>query len=201
MCATRVAIVDSGGANIASVRFALERLGAASVLTTDPDVITAASHVILPGVGAAAVAMELLETRQLTDVISQLTQPVLGICLGMQLLARSSSEDEAVCLGVFPCAAEKLQVSNGSPVPNTGWCRVTRVTDHPLLDDIANDDWFYFVHSYALPVGADTVATARHSQPFSAILSRHNYHATQFHPERSSTAGAKLLNNFLGMRT
>lgn len=200
MSATQVAIVDSGGANIASLQYALERLKAQSALTTDADALMAASHVILPGVGAAAAAMDLLETKQLTEVIPQLTQPVLGICLGMQLLASTSSEDQAVCLGLFPDTADRLVVSPGFPVPNMGWCRVTRMSDHPLLDGISDDDWFYFVHSYALPVAADTIATARHSQPFSAIVSRHNFHATQFHPERSAAAGARLLSNFLEMR-
>lgn len=201
MCAAQVAIVDGGGANIASLQYALERLDTKSVLTTDADAIRAASHVILPGVGAAAAAMDSLAATRLADVIPKLTQPVLGICLGMQLLARSSSEDRAVCLGVFPCAAEKLAVSTGFPVPNMGWCRVTRKADHPLLDGINDNDWFYFLHSYALPVAADTVAVTLHSEPFSAVLSRQNFHATQFHPERSAAAGAQLLQNFLGMRS
>jgi imidazole glycerol-phosphate synthase subunit HisH len=195
-----VAIIDSGGANIASLASALDRLGANSIRTADAAVIRAASHVILPGVGAAADGMQKLERAALTGVIPALTQPVLGICLGMHLLAECSEEDAAECLGVLPASARKLQGRPGLPVPNMGWCRVTQVTEHPLFAGIDSDSYFYFVHSYALPVSGFTVATSTHAAPMTAVSSHRNFLATQFHPERSAAAGARLLANFLAMR-
>ena len=195
-----IAIIDSGGSNIASLSCALKRLGAGSIRTADADTIRAASHVILPGVGAAADGMQKLKATGLDEVIPRLTQPVLGICLGMHLLAQRSEEDDADCLGVFPAAALRLHASADLPVPNMGWCRVTKVADHPLLDGIDSDSYFYFVHSYALPVADFTVATATHAAEVSAVSSSRNFVATQFHPERSAAAGARLLANFLAMR-
>ena len=195
-----VAIIDGGGANIASLQFALERLGARSQLTTDVSAIASSSHIILPGVGAAAAAMHKIRSHGLDDVIPKIEQPVLGICLGMQLLASNSDEDGAVCLGVYPDTATKLPASSDSPVPNMGWCRLSTTTDSELLSGISDGSWFYFVHSYALPVGNRTVGTATHASEFSAAVSLDNFHAVQFHPERSSAAGARLLKNFLEMR-
>jgi glutamine amidotransferase len=195
-----VAIIDSGGANIASLLFALERLGFAARLTTDADVIRSADRVILPGVGAAADAMQRLRDRGLVDVIRALQQPVLGICLGMQLLAEASEEEDVDCLGIIPGVARRLPVAEGFPVPNMGWCPVTRVAATTLFDGIAAGSFFYFVHSYALPVTEYTMATAYHADAFSAVIGRNNFIATQFHPERSSTDGAHLLRNFLETR-
>ena len=195
--ATAIAIVDSGGANIASLKFALDRLGHVSELTTDAAVIEAADRVILPGVGAAPDAMQRLRQYGLVDVIRGLTQPVLGICLGMQLLVEASEEDDVECLGISPGTAEKLAVAPGLPVPNMGWCPVDRVVDHPLLAGIEDHSYFYFVHSYALPVSGESIAVARHGEPFTAIVGRGNFTATQFHPERSSRDGARLLDNFV----
>jgi len=200
MVATEVAIVASGGANISSLRFALGRLGVNSVLTADPDVIRNASHVILPGVGAAADAMQSLKKQQLQSFIAELTQPVLGICLGMQLLAEHSEEHRTSCLGIVPAIARKLHGSTRRPVPNTGWCPIQVTRDHPLLHEIKNGSYFYFLHSYALPVCRFTLATAAHEKRFSAVLAYRNFVATQFHPERSSLAGARLLSNFLQLR-
>lgn len=194
---SRVAIIDSGGANIASLSYALERLGAASELTTDPARIRAAERVILPGVGAAADAMQRLRAARLDRLIPELTQPVLGICLGMQLLARHSGEQDTDCLGVLAADAHRLDAAEGHAVPNMGWCRTTRNAEHPLLEGLGGGAWFYFVHSYALPVDANCIATAWHSTPFSAALSAGNFHAAQFHPERSADAGARFLRNFL----
>lgn len=192
-----VAIIDSGGANIASVQYALGRLGATSALTTDRDTIVAASRVLLPGVGAARDAMQRLQKAELTEVIPALRQPVLGICLGMQLLCAGSDEGDTTCLGVFEGQARRLAGSPNLPVPNMGWCLTDIGTDHPALQNIASGSYFYFVHSYAIPVSADTVATARHAENFSAVIARDNFVAAQFHPERSSAAGAQLLRNFL----
>jgi imidazole glycerol-phosphate synthase subunit HisH len=197
---SNIAIIDSGGSNIASLSCALDRLGASSIRTADANTIRSASHVILPGVGAAADGMQKLKATGLDEVIPLLTQPVLGICLGMHLLAQRSEEDDADCLGVLPAAALRLRASPDLPVPNMGWCRVTKVADHPLLDGIDSDSYFYFVHSYALPVASFTLATATHATELSAVSSSRNFVATQFHPERSAAAGARLLANFLAMR-
>ena len=196
---TEVALIDSGGANIASLQFALQRLGAGSTFTRDPAVIEAASHVILPGVGAAADAMARLEAADLVDVIRGLRQPVLGICLGMQLLCAHSEEDDVECVGVFPERARLLKASKENPVPNMGWCAISDRREHPLLDGIADGDWFYFVHSYALPPSEHAIACASHETGFAAIMASKNFFATQFHPERSAAAGSRLLGNFLEM--
>ena len=192
-----VAIIDSGGANIASLLFALERLGYDATLTIAADVITGADRVILPGVGAAADAMQRLRDSKLVDVIRGLQQPVLGICLGMQLLADASEEEDVECLGIIPGVAGRLPVADGFPVPNMGWCPVTRVAQTPVLDGIEDGSYFYFVHSYALPPSDFTLATACHADAFSAVIGRENFIAAQFHPERSSADGARLLRNFL----
>ena len=199
MSGTRVAIVDSGGANIASLTYALDRLDIDSTLTRDASTIRNASHVILPGVGAAADAMQRLNCNDLSDVITGLSQPVLGICLGMQLFAKASEEDTAECLGIVPAVAEKLRLSPTMPVPNMGWCRVRQSETHALFAGIDNDSYFYFVHSFALPVGEYTLAQALHSKPFTAVLAQENFYATQFHPERSAKVGSKLLSNFTAL--
>ncbi|MEL7187632.1 MAG: imidazole glycerol phosphate synthase subunit HisH, partial [Pseudomonadota bacterium] len=157
-----VAIIDSGGANIASVRFALNRLGVESRLTSNPQEIMAAERVILPGVGAAKDAMRRLVDANLIDVIRQLTQPVLGVCLGMQLLCQGSEEDDVECLGILPGVAALLPSSTDCPVPNMGWC-ATETKQHALLNGIPDGSYFYYVHSYALPVTAETIATANHT--------------------------------------
>jgi len=199
MARANVAIINSGGANIASLQFALERLGARSELTADAGAIAAASHVILPGVGAAANAMSTLRRSRLDRLIPRLSQPVLGICLGMQLLAEASEEDQAECLGIVPATARRLHRSARHPVPHTGWAPVRPSQQHPLFRDIADDTYFYFLHSYALPVAGYTLATTAHGQELSAACARDNFLATQFHPERSAAAGARLLQNFLAL--
>lgn len=194
-----VAIIDSGGANIASLQHALRRLGVRGQLTSNADEIRAAQRVILPGVGAAGDAMQRLRDHGLIDVIRDLTQPVLGICLGMQLLAEASEEEDVECLGIIPGIAARLEAQSGLPVPNMGWCPVNSNLPSGLFDDIDNGSYFYFVHSYALPVSDFTLATASHKELFSAVSGRANFVATQFHPERSSADGARLLGNFLGL--
>jgi imidazole glycerol-phosphate synthase subunit HisH len=195
-----VAIVASGGANIASLRFALERLETRAEVSADPARIRAASHVILPGVGAAADAMARLRAAGLAQVIRDLSQPVLGICLGMQLLHESSAEGDTQCLGVIPGSAARLSEAPQRPVPHMGWNTLEIERRSPLLDGIGPRDHVYFVHSYALPVGPATIAGCRYGTTFSACVAWRNFHGAQFHPERSAAAGARLLKNFLTLR-
>lgn len=192
-----LAIVDSGGANIASVRFALERLGVQSELTADPAVIRSADRVILPGVGAANEGMRKLHERGLVECVRNLTQPVLGVCLGMQLLFESSEEGPTETLGLIPGVVALLPGAPGIQVPHMGWNTVLCGRTGGLLDGITTDARFYFVHSFAAPVNAFTVASCDHGTPFAAIVQRANFSGVQFHPERSGVAGARLLKNFV----
>lgn len=192
-----VAIIDSGGANIASLQFALARLGVEARISRDADEIRAAERVILPGVGAARNAMRRLQDLQLTDIIRRLSQPVLGICLGLQLLCEGSAEEDVECLGIFKGVAQKLPVAAELPVPNMGWCPLQTRATHPILTTQADGDYFYFVHSYAVPENEHTIASAQHAIPFSAALAVDNFAAVQFHPEKSSAAGLRLLDSFL----
>ena len=194
---TQVAIIDSGGANIASLLYAFARLGVDATLTSDAGVIEAADRVLLPGVGAAKNAMARLQDSGLIDVIRGLTQPVLGICLGMQLLCDGSEEESVECLGIIPGTACKLSAADNLPVPNMGWCATHFRTNDPTLVSLDQDSYFYYLHSYALPVSDVTVATANHREEFSAIIRKNNFLGAQFHPERSASAGARLLRNFL----
>lgn len=192
-----MAIVDGSGANIASLQFALERLGARSVVTADPAAIREATHVILPGVGAARAAMERLRETRLDIVLPGLDQPLLGICLGMQLLHDHSEEDNCDCLGVVPGVVRRFAPSPGHPVPHMGWNQVARVTDSRLLAGVPDASHFYFTHSYAAAVGPSTVGRSTYGWPFAAVMESGNFLATQFHPERSGDAGATVLRNFL----
>jgi len=197
MSTPTVAIIDGGGANIASLQFALARLGVTGQLTVDPQIIKAASHVILPGVGAAADSMTRLAQAELIELIPALRQPFLGICLGLQLLFSASEEENTNCLGVFSGKARLFESTPDRAVPHMGWNQVTRQRDSDLLTGIPDGAHFYFVHSYAVEVTADTLAIAEYGDPFTAIAERANFCATQFHPERSGQFGAQLLKNFL----
>lgn len=192
-----LAIIDSGGANIGSVRYALQRLGAESVFTADPDVIRRADRVILPGVGAAAAAMAQLRAHDLVACIRSLTQPVLGICLGMQLLFESSSEGDVDCLGLIPGRLERFRKAPELRVPHMGWNHADIVRPDPLLAGLDEEPWFYFVHSYYAPVGPATLASCEHGVAFSAMVQQGNFRGAQFHPERSAGQGARILKNFL----
>jgi glutamine amidotransferase len=191
-----IAVVDSGGANISSVLHALRRLGEEPVFTADPEFIRRAQRVILPGVGAAGHAMDVLRARGLAGVIGQLTQPVLGICLGMQLLFESSEEDDCRLLGLIPARLHRLPEKSGLRIPHMGWNALKNVKPDPLSDPL-DGRWFYFVHSFAAPVGDWTLSTCTHGVEFSAIVRRENFFGAQFHPERSAVAGARLLKEFL----
>jgi imidazole glycerol-phosphate synthase subunit HisH len=194
---TRLAIIDSGGANIASLQFAVQRLGIQSDLTTDPERLKAATHVLLPGVGAAADCMGRLENAGLVDTIRRLEQPMLGICVGMQLLFESSEEGDVACLGLLPGRVRRFNDRNGLPVPHMGWNQLEFGKRSPLLNDIANGDYVYFVHSFAAPVSDLTLAKTQYGDEFAAVVQRGNIYGAQFHPERSARVGAQLLKNFL----
>jgi len=199
LSAPNVVIVANGGANIASLQFALERLNVPSSVSGDPDAIGAATHVILPGVGAAANAMARLRRDGLQDVIPKLRQPVLGICLGMQLLFESSDEGDTRCLGIIPGRATRFTEAPGRPVPHIGWNTVEFGRESPLLAGMRSDDYAYFVHSYALPVTSATVASTQYGAAFAACVEWGNFFGAQFHPERSAALGARMLQNFLAI--
>lgn len=194
-----IAIIDSGGANIASVQFALERLGAESVLTKDVKIIQSADKVLLPGVGAAPIAMQNLAEYELIDCIRSLTQPVMGICLGMQLLFAVSPEGNTPLLGIFDADCETFTPSQGRSVPHMGWNRLSKQQDHPLLAGVDEGAHVYFVHSYFAPVTAQTIAATNYGDDFTAIVAENNFMGCQFHPEKSGLVGAQILRNFLEM--
>lgn len=190
-------IIPSCGSNFASLQFALERLGADVPMTEDPARIRAASHVILPGVGAAAPGMARLAAAGLVEFIPTLTQPVLGICLGMQLLFARSEEEQTPCLGVIDAEVRRFPASPGLPVPQMGWNELEPLGESPLLAGVPKGSYAYFVHSYAAPPGPYTRALTTYGVPFSAVVQQGNFFGTQFHPERSSRTGAHILDNFL----
>tara|TARA_B110000196_G_C20975698_1_gene580897 strand:- start:89 stop:685 length:597 start_codon:yes stop_codon:yes gene_type:complete len=190
-------IIATGGANLSSLKFALGRLGVEPVVTEDPELIRSSSHVILPGVGAASDAMSRLKTAKLIDVIRDLKQPVLGICLGLQLLYSGSEENDAVCLNIIPGHASRFSGNPELPVPQMGWNSLSRIKNIPLMKGVKDGDYAYFIHSYALPVDEYTCATTDYGTNFSAAVQCNNFFATQFHPERSSRVGSLILANFL----
>jgi imidazole glycerol-phosphate synthase subunit HisH len=193
----RLAIIDSGGANIASLRFAVERLGVDSQLTVDPEVVRGATHVILPGVGAAADCMARLQKANLVETIRSLKQPLLGICVGMQLLFDASDEGGVPCLGMLPGRVHRFADREGLPVPHMGWNQLEFTQQSPLLQDIPLQGYVYFVHSYCAPVSEQTIAASSYGETFAAVVQHNNVFGAQFHPERSARNGAQLLRNFL----
>jgi len=198
----QVVVVDSGGANLASLGYALERLGVTAIVTTDAAVISSADRVLLPGVGNAAAIMQRLEELALTQVIRALTSPVLGICLGMQLLFAHSAEGDTTGLGLLPGRIERMQPTAGRPVPHMGWNTLRQKLDDPLLQGLTNDDWFYFVHGYyAPPMASSVIATVEYGEEYAAVVRRNNFRGVQFHPERSGQSGARLLANFMRLPT
>jgi len=193
----QVVLVDAGGSNIGSVRYALQRLGVEAELTGDAATIRAADRVILPGVGAAAVCMARLRELELVDVLRTLDTPLLGVCVGVQLLFAHSEEDDTPCLGLLPGRVRKLPTAPGIRVPHIGWNTLHRTRDASLLEGIADGDHAYFVHSYAAAVDDDCLCSSEHGQRFAAVVQRGNVAGAQFHPERSGAVGARLLKNFI----
>lgn len=194
---TGIVLVDAGVTNIGSVRYALQRLGVDAGMTDDANRIRAADRVILPGVGAAGPGMQRLRERGLIEVIRGLRQPVLGVCLGMQLLFEHSDEGASDCLGVIPGRVRRLADAEGVRIPHMGWNRLHHNSDDILLADVDEGAWCYFVHSYAAPVTTHTLASSHYGTSFAAVVRRDNFYGTQFHPERSSSTGAAILENFL----
>lgn len=194
----RVAIIDAGGANLGSVCYAFERLGARPQVARDADELAGAERIVLPGVGAAPPAMARLRERGLDVALRASPVPVLGICLGMQLLHERSDEGDEPCLGLLRGRVRRLRPATGVRVPHMGWNALRGIARHcTLLDGIAERDACYFVHGYAIRVGVDTLAMATHGDAFAAVVRRGRYCGTQFHPERSGTVGARVLANFL----
>lgn len=193
-----IAVIDYDMGNICSLGNALSRLGAEWVLTSDHATIRKASHVILPGVGNAAEAMENLKRLQLPELIHRLRHPVLGICVGMQVMCRHSEEGDAECMGIFDAKVRRFREQPGIKVPNMGWSRIANL-ESKLFKDIERDSYVYFVHSYYAPLCPDTIATSRHPEMFSAALKYENFYGTQFHPEKSGDVGEKIISNFLNL--
>lgn len=192
-----IAIIDSGGANIASVQFALQRLGADSILTTDANQIKTAKRVLLPGVGAAPVAMQKLRESKLINVINTLRQPVLGICLGMQLLFSHSSEGNTNMLDLIEGNCKAFKPTPKLSVPHMGWNKLHPIISHPLLAGLPIEPHVYFVHSYFVPITSSTIASCNYGKNFTAVIAKNNFFGCQFHPERSGKVGERILKNFL----
>lgn len=199
--AQEIVIVNTGCANISSVRFALERLGVTVEISENTEVISRADKVFLPGVGNANAAMDSIAQKELTECIQSLTQPVIGVCLGMQLMVSESEEGKHLntpCLDLIPGKVKRMQVGD-LRLPHMGWNTVTPVGDAPLFKGIDDNTYFYFVHSFAVDVYEHTMARCDYGMSFSAALHKDNFFGVQFHPERSGTAGAKLLENFVNL--
>lgn len=192
----KIIILDTGCANLASLKYALERLGYHPIISLNPAVILNSDKLFLPGVGSASAAMQKLEERNLIELIKACTQPVLGICLGMQLLADHSAEGNVDTLGIIHERVIKLP-EHGLPLPHMGWNKVYPKAKHPLFTNIPDDAYFYFVHGYAFPLCSATIAETSYGENFTAAIQKENFYGVQFHPERSGTAGIKLLKNFL----
>lgn len=194
-----VAIIKYNAGNIFSVDHALKRLGVEAVITADKELLRKADKVIFPGVGEAKTTMEYLRDKGLDEVIKGLTQPVLGICLGMQLMCRHSEEGDADCLGLFDVDVKRfIPQRHEDKVPHMGWNTITN-TQSPLFDGFQDAEFVYFVHSFYVPLNEHTAATTDYILPYSSALHKDNFFATQFHPEKSGKAGERILTNFLNL--
>ncbi len=192
----KVAIIKYNAGNTCSVQFALERLGVKPIITDDADVIRAADRVIFPGVGEAKSAMEYLRQKGLDKLIVSLEQPVLGICLGMQLMCSHSEENDTECLGIFDERIRKFDEREGYKVPQIGWNTVYDLKT-PLFDGLADESHVYFVHGYYAELNVNTIATTDYIKPYSSALHKDNFYGMQFHPEKSGAIGEQMIHNFL----
>ena len=194
-----IAVIKYNAGNIHSVVHALRREGVEPVVTDDKELISRADKVIFPGVGEASTTMDYLKAHEMDSLIKSLTQPVLGICLGMQLMCKESEEGDAKCLGIFDVDVKKFQrTSFEDKIPHMGWNQITDLRS-PLMEKVNDKGYVYFVHSYYVPLCAETIAKTDYLIPFSAALNKDNFYATQFHPEKSGTVGSKILQNFLAL--
>lgn len=189
-----IVIIDYGAGNVKSVQFALERLGYKSVCSNDPKVIKAADKVIFPGVGEAQSAMDEIKRYGLDIVIPELQQPVLGICLGMQLMCQHSEENDTDCLGIFPIRVKKFKVD--LKVPHIGWNQITQLNSH-LFDKVAEPSHVYYVHSYYVPENEYSIANTDYEIKYAGAIQMNNFYACQFHPEKSGRIGEQILMNFI----
>jgi glutamine amidotransferase len=194
-----VALINAGGANLASVQYALARLDADVRVVRDAVAVACARHVVLPGVGAAGPAMRALRARGFDRALPVLEVPLLGICLGMQLCFESSGEGDVACLGLLPGRVRALAPAPGVRVPHMGWNTLSPLREDAVLAGLPAETRAYFVHGFAVDVGPDCVATCTHGTPFAAVVRRGRVCGTQFHPERSGAAGARVLRNFLAL--
>ncbi|MGE8281190.1 MAG: imidazole glycerol phosphate synthase subunit HisH [Stenotrophomonas sp.] len=194
---SKVGLVDAGGANLGSVRYALERLQVDVQMVREAGDLEGLERVILPGVGAAAEGMRRLHAQGLVQPLRELQVPLMGICLGMQLLFERSEEGDVECLGLLPGIVRRLHPGVGVRVPHMGWNKLLALRESPLLDGVPIGSSAYFVHSYAAPVTSDTVAACHHGGLFTAVVQRGRLCGAQFHPERSAGPGARILQNFL----
>ncbi|MCR5454674.1 MAG: imidazole glycerol phosphate synthase subunit HisH [Bacteroidales bacterium] len=192
----KIAIIDYKAGNIKNVKAALQRLGCKTVLTKDHNEITTADKVIFPGVGNAGAAMQALKAEGLDVLIPTLSQPVLGICLGMQLMCRHSEEEDTDALGIFDVDVVKFRPENGEKIPHMGWNQIYNLRT-PLYQNIHEQSYMYFVHSYMVPVFDGTAAKCDYTVQFSASIAKNNFYGTQFHPEKSGPVGQQILENFL----
>lgn len=192
-----IAIIDYGAGNIKSVKYALERLGVQAILTSDPEEIKKADKVIFPGVGQASAAMQQLKNKGLDKLIPSLTQPVLGICLGMQLMCEHTEEGDTKGLGIFP--NNVLKFPQEDKVPHMGWNSVENMKSD-LLKNIKENDYVYFVHSFYVPTNTYSIADCNYIKLFCAALQKENFYGCQFHPEKSGKTGEKILKNFLNLK-
>jgi glutamine amidotransferase len=190
-----IAVIKYNAGNIQSLTFALERMGVQFEVTDDPEYITSADKVIFPGVGEASTTMAYLRQHKLDQLIVGLKQPVLGICLGMQLMCARSEENDAICLGIFDETVRRFVPQGDMKVPHMGWNTMTLTNS--WLNRELEQSYAYFVHSYYVPVNPNTAAITEYIQPFSAAMHKNNFYAVQFHPEKSATAGHMVLQNFL----
>ncbi|MFI5192994.1 MAG: imidazole glycerol phosphate synthase subunit HisH [Chitinophagales bacterium] len=192
----KLVILKYNAGNIRSVLYALERIGAEAEVTDDPDAIKSADKVIFPGVGEASTAMQYLRERKLDQLIRNLKQPVLGICLGLQLMCTHSEENETECLGIFNTGVKKFSKESGLKIPQIGWNKV-EVSPVPLFSGIPEEPYCYFVHSYYAALCADTAAVTEYGIRFSSALQKENFYGVQFHPEKSAGTGEQILKNFI----
>lgn len=195
---SKIVIIDYGAGNIQSIKFALERLGYQGVLSNDPDEIKQAEKVIFPGVGEASSAMQKLKSTGLDRLIPQLEQPVLGICLGMQLMCRTTEEGNTKGLGIFDVGVRKFSL--GLKVPQIGWNQISGLKSG-LFKGIAENEYIYLVHSFYAPLGPDTIGISDYGGEYSSALQKNNFYGLQFHPEKSSNAGEQILRNFLELKS